>query len=168
MEKTVDSYRFIGGITKRMIKSWISMERPREIPWTPLAKPLADCSVSLLSSAGIALKTDRPFDQEGERRNPWWGDPSYRILPSTATSPDVRLYHLHIDPRYAEQDLNCLFPLARLQELAAAGEIGRVTPRHYSTMGYILRPEQLLTETAPAIIRNLKEDYADVVVLVPA
>ena len=118
MEKTVDSYRFISGITKRMIKSWISMERPREIPWTPLAKPLSECTVSLISSAGIALKTDRPFDQEGERRNPWWGDPSYRILPNTATSQDVRLYHLHIDPSCAEQDLNCLFPLQRLQELA--------------------------------------------------
>jgi D-proline reductase (dithiol) PrdB len=81
---------------------------------------------------------------------------------------DVRLYHLHIDPSYAEQDLNCLFPLTRLQELAAAGEIGRSAPRHYSMMGYILRPEQLLAETAPALIRNLKDDYADVVVLVPA
>ena len=98
MDKTVDSYRFISGITKRMIRSWISMERPREIPWTPLAKPLSECTVSLISSAGIALKIDRPFDQEGERRNPWWGDPSYRILPNTATSQDVRLYHLHIDP----------------------------------------------------------------------
>ena len=70
--KTVDSYRFISGITKRMIKSWISMERPREIPWTPLARPLRDCTVSLISTAGIALKTDRPFDQEGERCNPWF------------------------------------------------------------------------------------------------
>jgi hypothetical protein len=52
-----------------------------EIPWTPLSKPLADSTVALLSSVGLALKTDRPFDQEGERRNPWWGDPSYRILP---------------------------------------------------------------------------------------
>jgi D-proline reductase (dithiol) PrdB len=168
MDKTVDSYRYISGITKRMIKSWISMERPREIPWTPLAKPLSECTVSLISSAGIALKSDRPFDQEGERRNPWWGDPSYRILPNTAISQDVRLYHLHIDPSSAQQDLNCLFPLQRLQELAAAGEIGRSAARHYSIMGYILRPEQLLAETAPALIRNLKEDYADVVVLVPA
>jgi D-proline reductase (dithiol) PrdB len=166
--KTVDSYRFISGITKRMIRSWIGMEQPREIPWTPLAKPLSECTVSLISSAGIALKTDRPFDQEGERRNPWWGDPSYRILPGTVTTQDVRLYHLHIDPGYAEQDLDCLFPVRRLQALAEAGEIGRSAPRHYSMMGYILRPEQLLTETAPALIRNLKEDYADVVVLVPA
>ena len=118
MDKIVDSYRFISGITKRMIRTWIGMEKPRPIPWTPLAKPLADCTVALLSSAGVALKTDRPFDQEGERRNPWWGDPSYRILPSTATEQDVQLYHLHIDPSYAEQDLNCLFPLQRLQELA--------------------------------------------------
>jgi D-proline reductase (dithiol) PrdB len=168
MTETVDSYRFISGITKRMIRSWISAERPREIPWTPLAKPLADCTVSLISTAGIALKTDQPFDQEGERRNPWWGDPSYRILPVSATSQDVRLYHLHIDPSYAEQDLNCLFPLGRLQELAQTREVGRAAPRHYSTMGYILRPEQLLAETVPALIRNLKEDYADVVVLVPA
>jgi D-proline reductase (dithiol) PrdB len=168
MDRPVDSYRFISGITKRMIKSWISMEQPRAIPWTPLAKPLADCTVALLSSAGVALKTDRPFDQEGERRNPWWGDPSYRVVPNTAASQDVRLYHLHIDPSYAEQDLNCLFPIQRLRELAASGEIGRAAPRHYSTMGYILRPEQLLAETAPALIRNLREDFADVVVLVPA
>jgi D-proline reductase (dithiol) PrdB len=168
MEKIVDSYRFISGITKRMIRSWISMEQPREIPWTPLTKPLCECTVSMISSAGIALKTDRPFDQEGERRNPWWGDRSYRILPSTATSQDVRLYHLHIDPSYAEKDLNCLFPLQRLQELAQGGEIGCTAPRHYSVMGYILRPEQFLAETAPALIRNLKEDCADVVVLVPA
>jgi D-proline reductase (dithiol) PrdB len=168
MTTSVDSYRFITGITRRMIKSWISMEQPREIPWSSLTKPLAECTVSLISTGGIALKTDRPFDQEGERRNPWWGDPSYRILPATATSQDVWIYHQHIDPSYAEQDLNCLLPLQRLQELADACEIGRTASRHYSIMGYILRPEQLLAETVPALIRNLKEDFADVVVLVPA
>jgi D-proline reductase (dithiol) PrdB len=172
MTKTVDSYRFIGGITKRMIKSWISMEQAgdarRDIPWTPLAKPLRECSVSLISSAGIALKSDRPFDQEGERRNPWWGDPSYRVIPADAKCEDVRLYHMHIDPGYAEKDLDCLFPIHRLQDLAAAGEIGRATDRHYSVMGYILRPEQLLEETVPALVRDLRADHADVVVLVPA
>ena len=40
MDKTVDSYKFIRGITQRMVKTWIKMEVPREIPWTPLAKPL--------------------------------------------------------------------------------------------------------------------------------
>jgi D-proline reductase (dithiol) PrdB len=168
VEKTVDSYRFISGITKRMIRTWIGMEKPRAIPWTPLAKPLSDCAIAMISSAEIALKADRPFDQDCERRNPWWGDPSYRVLPKTATEQDVRLYHLHIDPCYAEQDLNCLFPLQRLHELEQAGEIGRAADRHYSIMGYILRPEELLEQTVPSIIHDLRAEHADVVVLVPA
>jgi D-proline reductase (dithiol) PrdB len=129
---------------------------------------MSRCTVALISSAGVALDTDQPFDQEGERQNPWWGDPSYRILPDTATEDNVRLYHLHVNPCYAQQDLNCLFPIQRLNELAVAGEIGRASPRHYSIMGYILQPDQLLQETTPAIIRNLREDQADVVILVPA
>jgi D-proline reductase (dithiol) PrdB len=168
MTKTVDSFRFISGITKRMIKNWISIEKPRPIPWTPLSRPLSECTVALLSSAGIALKTDTPFDQEGERQNPWWGDPSYRILPKTATEAEVRLYHMHIDPSYAEQDLNCLFPLQHLQTMENSGRIGHMSPRHYSIMGYILNPERLLCETVPALIRDLKADLADVVILVPA
>jgi D-proline reductase (dithiol) PrdB len=168
MKKTVDSYRFISGLTHRMLRTWVAMEHPRPIPWTPLDKPLRECKVALLSSAGIALKSDRPFDQEGERRNPWWGDPSYRILPRNTSTADVGLYHLHIDPRPAQQDLNCLFPLTRLLELEQAGEIGASAERHYSIMGYILKPERLLHETVPAIIRDLRAEHADVVVLVPA
>lgn len=111
MPKTVASFRFIDGITRCMIKNWIRIEQPRPIPWTPLTKPLSECTVAMLSSAGIALKDDLPFDQDGERQNPWWGDPTYRILPKMATEVEVRLYHMHIDPSFAEQDLNCLFPL---------------------------------------------------------
>jgi hypothetical protein len=29
MPKTVDSFRFINGITKRLIKNWIKIEQPR-------------------------------------------------------------------------------------------------------------------------------------------
>jgi D-proline reductase (dithiol) PrdB len=168
MSKTVDSYRFIRGITKRMIRSWIKLEGPRPIPWTPMRKPLSECTLALLSTAGIALKTDKPFDQEGERRNPWWGDPSYRVLPKDATETEVGIYHLHVDPSYAEEDLNCLFPLQRLQEMEAGGRVGRMSPRHYSIMGYILDPSVLLHETVPALIKDLEADLADVVVLVPA
>jgi D-proline reductase (dithiol) PrdB len=168
MEKTIDSYRFISGITRRMLRTWVEMERPRPIPFSPLCKPLKESRVALISSAGIALKTDRPFDQEGERRNPWWGDPSYRVIPSGATEADVRLYHMHIDPRPAMQDLNCLFPLARLKELERLGEIGASAEQHFSMMGYILQPETLLNETVPAIIHDLRAERADVVVLVPA
>jgi len=168
MAKTVDSFHFISGFTRRIVKSWIKLESPREIPWTPLSKPMSDCRVALISTAGIALKTDRPFDQEGEQRNPWWGDPSYRVIPRTATEKDIRVYHQHIDPGFAERDLNCLLPIERLIELAEAGEVGSAAPSHYSFMGYILEPQDLLEKSVPAIIGHLRDEEVDVVVLVPA
>ncbi len=168
MAKTVDSNRFLSGISRRLVKSWIKLETPREIPWTPLSKPLSECTVALISSGGLALKTDRPFDQEGERQNPWWGDPSYRIIPRTATEEDVNIYHLHVDPTFVTQDLNCLLPLQRLAEMEAAGEIGRSAPSHYSFMGYTLQPHTLLEESTPDIVRHLQGEEVDVVVLIPA
>ena len=168
MIKKVDSFCYIDGITKRIIKSWINLEPEREIPWTPLVKPLTECTVALISSGGIALKTDKPFDQDGERQNPWWGDPTYRVIPKTATAEDIKLYHLHVDPTFVEQDINCLLPLQRLAELEAAGEIGRVADSYYSYMGYNLQPEQLLEESTPVIIKGLQDEDVDVVVLIPA
>ena len=171
MSKQVDSYRFLDRLTKRLVQTWIGLETqrdlPREIPWTPLSRPLQEGIVALISSAGLALKTDRPFDQEGERQNPWWGDPSYRVLPRTATEEDVNLYHMHIHPRLAEQDLNTVLPLQRLLEFEDRGEIGRSAANHYSYMGYILQPQVLLEKSAPAMIRQMKRDEVDVVVLVP-
>ncbi|UCC86514.1 MAG: hypothetical protein JSV81_16935 [Anaerolineales bacterium] len=165
--KQVDSYRFLDRTTKKLVQTWVGLERLRAIPWTPLSRPLEESTVALISSAGLALKTDRPFDQEGERRNPWWGDPSYRILPRDARSEEVKLYHLHIHPRLAEQDLNTILPLERLLELEASGEIGRSAPHHYSFMGYILQPEALLEESTPAMIRHMQRDGVNAVVLVP-
>ncbi|MGD8967896.1 MAG: glycine/sarcosine/betaine reductase selenoprotein B family protein [Anaerolineae bacterium] len=168
MTKAVDSYRFIGGISQRLVKSWIRLEVPRDIPWTPLSRPLSDCTVALITSGGIALKTDRPFDREGERQNPWWGDPSYRIIPQTAETEDIRVYHQHIDPSLAEQDLNCLLPIDRLAELVEMSEVGRAAPEHYSFMGYLLEPQELLEKSIPAMIEYLRADEVDVVVLIPA
>jgi hypothetical protein len=54
---TVDPYRFICGITKRMIK-WIGMERLREIPWTPLAN-LSNGPNRPIGSA-LILRSHRP------------------------------------------------------------------------------------------------------------
>jgi D-proline reductase (dithiol) PrdB len=165
--KQVDSFRFLDGITKKLVKTWIGLETQREIPWTPLSKPLEECTVALVSSAGLALKNDRPFNQEGERQNPWWGDPSFRILPRTTKAEDVKLYHLHISPHLVEQDLNTLFPLQRLLELEHYGEIGQAASNHYSYMGYILQPQVLLSESVPSMIRQLKQDKVDIVLMVP-
>ena len=56
------------------------------------------------STAGVARNDDRPFDQDGERRDPWWGDPGFRAIPLGTTEKDVRLYHLHIDLGQAMED----------------------------------------------------------------
>ena len=103
--KTVDSYRFLHGTEKRVLKRWADLPGETQIPWTPLATPLSKCTVSLVSSAGISLKTDRPFDAEIERRDPWFADPSYRVVPRTARTGDIQVCHLHIKPAFAEQDL---------------------------------------------------------------
>ena len=79
----------------------------------------------------------------------------------------MKLYHLHIHPRVVEQDLNTVLPLQRLLELEDRGEIGRSAAHHYSFMGYILQPQVLLEESTPAMIRHMKRDGVNVVVLVP-
>ncbi len=167
MAKKVDSYRFLSYATRKLVKAWIAREPRRPIPWTAPAAPLAEATVALVSTAALAMAGDRPFDQEGERRNPWWGDPSFRVIERGATEKNVRAYHLHIDNRYVEQDLNCALPLRRLIDLERAGEIGRSAPSHYSFMGYILQPAVLLEQSTPAMIRRMRSEQVDVVLLVP-
>ena len=167
MAKTVDSYRFLDGIARRAMRNWAGLGSEGPIPWTPLAKPMAECTVALVSSAAIALKADPPFDPEIERRDPWFSDPSFRVLPRTTKTADIRVCHLHINPAFAEQDLNAVIPVERLNELEGLGEIGQAAPSHYSYMGYTIRPERLLRETAPAIVQRLREERVDGVVLVP-
>ena len=150
------------------MKAWAARERPGTIPFMPLGRQLSDCTVALVSTAGVARNDDRPFDQEGERQNPWWGDPSFREIPLGTTERDVRLYHMHIDPRFGEADLDVVLPMRRLAELARQGIIGKPAPRHYSVMGYILDPRVLVGETAPAIAERMRSDRVDAAALVPA
>jgi len=99
--------------------------------------------------------------------DPWFSDPSYRVLPRNTRTGEVQSFHLHINPEFAKQDLNCVMPLERLAELVAMGEVGDSAPSHYSYIGYTLRPERLLRETVPSIIARMREEHVDAVVLVP-
>jgi D-proline reductase (dithiol) PrdB len=164
----MDSYRFLDFVSRQVMKAWVERERPRPIPWAPLRKPLAQSAVALVSSAGIALRSDKPFDQEGERKNPWWGDPSFRVVPHGTKAEDVRLYHMHIDTRFGEEDLDVVLPAQRLAELTREGVVGGVARSHYSIMGYILRPQELEEVTAPAIAAGMKQEGVDAAVLVPS
>ncbi|MFN7919867.1 MAG: glycine/sarcosine/betaine reductase selenoprotein B family protein [Bryobacteraceae bacterium] len=164
----IDSYRFLDFLSRQVMKAWADRETPGNIPFTPLARPLRECTVALISTAGIARNDDRPFDQDGERHNPWWGDPSFRTIPLGTTENEIRIYHLHIDPRFGESDLDVVLPMRRLAELAAEGVIGRPAPTHYSCMGYILDPGELTRATAPAIAERMRDEHVDAAALVPA
>lgn len=164
----MDSFRHLDFISRQVIRAWVEREVPRPIPWTPLSKPLSRSTVALVSSAGVALQGDVPFDQERERRDPWWGDPSHRVIPHGTTAADVRLYHMHIDTRFGEEDLDVVLPAQRLGELARDGVVGAAARSHYSIMGYILRPRELEEVTAPAIARRMREEGVDAAALVPS
>jgi len=165
---SIDSYRFLDFATRQIMKAWAARQEQGVIPFTPLAKPLRECTVALVSTAGVARHDDQPFDQERERRDPWWGDPSFRAIPLGTSERDVRLYHLHIDPRFGEADLDVVLPMRRLAELAAEGAVGCPAPTHYSVMGYILEPQELVEKTAPAIAERMRAERVDAAALVPA
>jgi D-proline reductase (dithiol) PrdB len=166
----IDPYRFLDFATRQIIRAWVEREAQatRPIPWTPMTKPLADCTIALVSTAGVARRDDAPFDEEGERRNPWWGDPTWRSIPQGTTEEEVGLHHLHIDRRFGQADLDVVLPMRRLGELASEGVVGRAADMHYSIMGYQLRPDVLESTTALAIARDMKRRNVDAAALIPA
>ncbi len=165
----IDRNLYLDFVSRKVMKGWMKHEvPPNDIPSKALAKLVTECTVALVGSAGVALKTDRPFDQDGERRNPWWGDPSYRLIPRGTHTGDVALYHMHIDKSFGEADINCVLPLDRLEELAASAEIGAVASTHYSFMGYLLKPEEFLQTSVPKMIEQMRSEGVDVALLVPA
>lgn len=164
----IDSYRFLDFASRQVMKAWAAREQAGPVPFTPLPRPLAACTVALVSTAGVARRDDTPFDQEGERRNPWWGDPTFRRIPLGTTESAIQIQHLHIDPRFGEADLDVVLPMRRLEELATEGFLGRAAPTHYSIMGYILDARELIGKTAPALAAAMLAEHVDAAALVPA
>ena len=78
-EKVVNGFRFL----PPSLGAWIAKDIPAQpfkgdIPWTPLKKPIRKTSFALMTSAGISMKSDPPFNVAREKREPAWGDPSSR------------------------------------------------------------------------------------------
>ncbi len=134
------------------------------VPWTPARVPLEYATVAVVTLAGVHLRSQPAFDMQNAD-----GDASFRVIPGAVSAADLTITHDYYDHAAADQDVNVVFPLDRLRELAAAGRIGRVAPRHVGAMGHILHREErrLVAESAPAIARLLKEDGVDYVVLSP-
>ena len=133
---TVDSFKFL----PRLIAMFYRMtkrEPQMPIPWTPLDRPLADCTFGLVTSGGLYVRdSDPPFDVERERQNPTWGDPSFRVIPREIERGAVGVSHLHFNTTDVEADFNILLPVHRFLTLVGEGRIGGLAANHYSFMGY--------------------------------
>ena len=73
--------------------------------------------------------------------------------------------HGGYDNADANRDINCMFPIERLQELAKEGYIGSVAEFHYGFMGGGGDQEAFTNSTGPEIARKLKEENVDAVIL---
>jgi D-proline reductase (dithiol) PrdB len=167
--REVDPWRFTGGFLSKVLSARIPDEPTHaEIPWAEVRKSLAESKLALLSTAGLSMRGDAPFDMEMERKQPTRGDPSWRRLRSDATSATVEAHHLHIDTGYIERDLNVALPLDRVRELVAEGVVGALADSHYSIMGYQGNDSSTLeNESAPQIAAAMQSEEVDLALLAP-
>jgi len=114
--------------------------------------------VAIVSSAGLVVRGEDPFRGR---------DPDYRAIPSTIAAGELLCSHISInfDRTGFQEDWNVVFPVDRLNELAAEGTIGSVAATHYSFMG-ATDPLQMEPYTRELAVR-LKADAVDAVILPP-
>jgi D-proline reductase (dithiol) PrdB len=136
-----------------------------DVPWVPMKTPLQNSCVCLITTGGLHLKTDTPFNMDDPE-----GDPSYRAIPATATNRDLVITHDYYDHKDADRDFNIILPLDRVRELVAAGHLGGLTPTHYSFMGHIDGRHVRTLESAvlPELIGRIQREAPDFVFLTPA
>jgi D-proline reductase (dithiol) PrdB len=134
------------------------------VPFTRPAKPLQKARVALVTTGGVHLPSQFPFD-DGVK----CGDTSFREIPADVDLATLGIAHKSdaFDQSGFLADRNLGFPLERLREMDARGEIGSLNGRALSFMGSITAPGRLVKETAPAAAALLAADGVDVAFLVP-
>lgn len=134
------------------------------VPAARLAKPLSECRAVFISSSGVHLKSAPPLDV----CHPF-GDFRFRRVPSTARHDDLIIHQLKYPHDDADLDVNVIFPVERLQELAAEGVVGALTANFFSFIGYNMDPGRFEATTAQDIAAAVaEEEHADVALLAPA
>jgi D-proline reductase (dithiol) PrdB len=133
-------------------------------PWKELAKPLNECRLALISTAGLVAPGQDPFDETVRG-----GDVSFREIPSDIEMGELIERHRSesFDHAGLQEDPNLGLPIERGRELAEQGRIGSLNRRHLSFMGSITAPGRLMRQTAPAAARLLADDAVDAALLVP-
>lgn len=121
--------------------------------------PLAERRVALVTTAGLHRAGDAPFSLV---------DVGYRVIPGDVDADDLTMTHssVHFDRTGFRQDVNLVFPIDRLRELAGQGVVGSVADFHYSLMGAGWEPAAI-APTVAELARLLRADAVDAVCLVP-
>jgi D-proline reductase (dithiol) PrdB len=150
-----------------VVRTFLRAYRWRKIdpvPWAPLEKPLSDCRLALVSSAGFVTPDQSAFDESARG-----GDVSFRSIPSDFPVADLIDTHRSdsFDHEGMVRDPNLAFPIDRVRELVESRRIQSVSEEHISFMGSITAPRRLIRDTAPEIARRLLESQVDVALLVP-
>ncbi len=133
------------------------------VPLARLQKPLAGSRLTFVSSAGVETRGSRPFDVVHPV-----GDFSFRRVPSAARPSDLEIHQLKYPTSGANRDLNVIYPIERLQELAQEGVIGELTPNFISFIGYNMDPDRFERTLAEDIADAVVAEHADMALLAPA
>ena len=131
-----------------------------EHAWTTFTKPLNQATFAVLTTGGFYEPGQESYDIE----NPD-GDWSFRPIKKSTPTGSLLVAHGHYDLEGPRQDPNCVYPLDPMKELEVEGVIGGMADVNYSFMGFIRRPDLLVSETAPEVARLLKEAGVDAAVL---
>lgn len=123
--------------------------------------PVSRRRVALVSTAGLHRRGDPPFTGGA-------GATEYRVIPGDTPGGELVMSHISVnfDRSGFRRDLNLVFPIDRLREMAADGEIGSVADFHYSFMGAPFPPTRFEAK-ARELARLLARDGVDAAVLLP-
>ena len=134
------------------------LRRAPKIAWQPLAKPLNEMRVSLVTSAAIRQTNQRAFTAGG--------DTSHRRI---TANPDVEVTVDHHSPvgAHIRMDAEVAFPRQALKELAARGIVGSVAQAHFSIYGGVSDHEAITQTLAPEVARRLASMRVDLALMVP-
>ena len=129
-------------------------------PFTRLARPLSACRLAIVTTAGLHRREDRPFAP---------GEQTFRALPAATPAADIVQSHtsLGFDRVPIMRDLNVSYPVDRLRELIARGELGGTGPNHYSFMGAQRDLKRIQEETGPEVGRRLRDEGVDAALITP-
>jgi len=136
-----------------------------EVPFAPLAKPLAECTVALVTTAA-PYQPDKgpqgpgaPYNAAAKFFSVYSGD--------AALDHDVRIAHVAIDRKHTSmEDAGTWFPLPLLREAAGRGRIGRVAARFHGMPTNRSQRRTVEVDCAELLAR-CRDDGVDAAVLVP-